>query len=162
MGSVIEVLLAEDGIDLPSGGGADKSIRCFNPGHEDKTPSMCVNVVKNVYTCYGCGWRGNPFLYLTETRGLSKADAMHKLRQMGVAEDSVSFLEQQGSQMGKDSKAHLPKFVTKPVTTIMDKQTGRPRGKAIAEHRYYRADGCLLYTSPSPRDRQKSRMPSSA
>ena len=23
-------------------------------------------------------------------------------------------------------------------------------------------DGCLLYTSPSPRDRQKSRMPSSA
>ena len=27
-------------------------------------------------------------------------------------------------------------------------------------HRYY--EGCLLYTSPSPRDRQKSRMPSSA
>ena len=27
-------------------------------------------------------------------------------------------------------------------------------------HRYY--IGCLLYTSPSPRDRQKSRMPSSA
>ena len=25
-----------------------------------------------------------------------------------------------------------------------------------------RAKGCLLYTSPSPRDRQKSRMPSSA
>ena len=24
------------------------------------------------------------------------------------------------------------------------------------------ANGCLLYTSPSPRDRQKSRMPSSA
>ena len=26
----------------------------------------------------------------------------------------------------------------------------------------YRTNGCLLYTSPSPRDRQKSRMPSSA
>ena len=26
----------------------------------------------------------------------------------------------------------------------------------------YRANTCLLYTSPSPRDRQKSRMPSSA
>ena len=25
-----------------------------------------------------------------------------------------------------------------------------------------KASGCLLYTSPSPRDRQKSRMPSSA
>ena len=28
--------------------------------------------------------------------------------------------------------------------------------------RYASADVCLLYTSPSPRDRQKSRMPSSA
>ena len=27
---------------------------------------------------------------------------------------------------------------------------------------YYALEGCLLYTSPSPRDRQKSRMPSSA
>ena len=30
--------------------------------------------------------------------------------------------------------------------------------EGINVHRY----GCLLYTSPSPRDRQKSRMPSSA
>ena len=27
---------------------------------------------------------------------------------------------------------------------------------------YYKVEGCLLYTSPSPRDRQKPRMPSSA
>ena len=29
-------------------------------------------------------------------------------------------------------------------------------------HRAAEQEGCLLYTSPSPRDRQKSRMPSSA
>ena len=29
-------------------------------------------------------------------------------------------------------------------------------------HAWVRYEGCLLYTSPSPRDRQKSRMPSSA
>ena len=28
--------------------------------------------------------------------------------------------------------------------------------------KFYNNNGCLLYTSPSPRDRQKSRMPSSA
>ena len=28
--------------------------------------------------------------------------------------------------------------------------------------RVYKDNSCLLYTSPSPRDRQKSRMPSSA
>ena len=35
--------------------------------------------------------------------------------------------------------------------------------KAAAEHYNFNLlNGCLLYTSPSPRDRQKSRMPSSA
>ena len=33
------------------------------------------------------------------------------------------------------------------------------RGELLLTHLY---EGCLLYTSPSPRDRQKSRMPSSA
>ena len=36
----------------------------------------------------------------------------------------------------------------------------RPRGSAV-QSLVYRTT-CLLYTSPSPRDRQKSRMPSSA
>ena len=30
------------------------------------------------------------------------------------------------------------------------------------DYQYVCREGCLLYTSPSPRDRQKSRMPSSA
>ena len=30
------------------------------------------------------------------------------------------------------------------------------------KHRFVQGQSCLLYTSPSPRDRQKSRMPSSA
>ena len=33
---------------------------------------------------------------------------------------------------------------------------------AKEDARVAQAQGCLLYTSPSPRDRQKSRMPSSA
>ena len=38
---------------------------------------------------------------------------------------------------------------------MLDEETKRRIGEA-------HSDGCLLYTSPSPRDRQKSRMPSSA
>ena len=34
--------------------------------------------------------------------------------------------------------------------------------KVISVHHRRYTDSCLLYTSPSPRDRQKSRMPSSA
>ena len=42
---------------------------------------------------------------------------------------------------------------------LMEKQAKRER--KLAEKKAKRL-ACLLYTSPSPRDRQKSRMPSSA
>src|SRR5665213_3940825 len=35
-------------------------------------------------------------------------------------------------------------------------------GRLVGTLRLWRVNACLLYTSPSPRDRQKSRMPSSA
>ena len=37
-----------------------------------------------------------------------------------------------------------------------------PSGKVIIRHRGVEVEGCLLYTSPSPRDATLSRMPSSA
>src|SRR5674476_689490 len=37
----------------------------------------------------------------------------------------------------------------------------RKVGKDISEAIFAKPNNCLLYTSPSPRDRQKSRMPSS-
>ena len=50
---------------------------------------------------------------------------------------------------------------TKPLTT--QQQTDRREArKKLSEERLRRLHACLLYTSPSPRDRQKSRMPSSA
>ena len=36
------------------------------------------------------------------------------------------------------------------------------KGQFIYAAKQAKAKGCLLYTSPSPRDREKSRMPSSA
>ena len=42
----------------------------------------------------------------------------------------------------------------------MDTLMGVLNGEILIQNHCYRA--CLLYTSPSPRDRQKSRMPSSA
>ena len=46
----------------------------------------------------------------------------------------------------------LPAEVCEPATSVESTGNGRK----------FSADACLLYTSPSPRDRQKSRMPSSA
>ena len=44
------------------------------------------------------------------------------------------------------------------LAQILTAEQGKPLSEARGEILY----GCLLYTSPSPRDRQKSRMPSSA
>ena len=49
---------------------------------------------------------------------------------------------------------------------VMKQDAGDGKMKEISDHIYEGAlaflNACLLYTSPSPRDRQKSRMPSSA
>ena len=50
------------------------------------------------------------------------------------------------------------------LSALLDEATGWTveRVRHEGEPAYYLVDPCLLYTSPSPRDRQKSRMPSSA
>ena len=51
-----------------------------------------------------------------------------------------------------EAKIHDDIFINELEATIEDEEAG------IQGH----SKNCLLYTSPSPRDRQKSRMPSSA
>ena len=48
-------------------------------------------------------------------------------------------------------------LIKEKAKIIILSHVGRPKGKTDRE-----LSLCLLYTSPSPRDRQKSRMPSSA
>ena len=49
-------------------------------------------------------------------------------------------------------------------TIALSMKTGKLTAQALqaALKKYLQHRACLLYTSPSPRDRQKSRMPSSA
>ena len=49
---------------------------------------------------------------------------------------------------------------TPPAADLLRKAAGIEKGSGL--QKIEKAGSCLLYTSPSPRDRQKSRMPSSA
>ena len=60
-GTILESLLALDGVVLPRGGGANKMVECFSPSHDDRNASMSVNVSKGVYNCHGCGIKGNAY-----------------------------------------------------------------------------------------------------
>ena len=64
-----------------------------------------------------------------------------------------------------DINSAILERLEKVVDTLQENSV--KMGQLLAVHnekldKQDRIDACLLYTSPSPRDRQKSRMPSSA
>ena len=59
----------------------------------------------------------------------------------------------------EEGKLLSPKFNNDGLIPVI---TTCSKTKEILMHGYMNVEACLLYTSPSPRDRQKSRMPSSA
>ena len=64
-----------------------------------------------------------------------------------------------------DYSTKVPGAYTLGIVSYMLLETSyknKEKGKAVVELAEYLLSPCLLYTSPSPRDRQKSRMPSSA
>ena len=83
-----------------------------------------------------------------------------RLRQGQILVLGMSSSEVAGGQIGKASNIDLAEAI---VQTLLDELN--PRGIYLAvqgcEH-LNRALVCLLYTSPSPRDMRRSRMPSSA
>ena len=68
--------------------------------------------------------------------------------------------EQEAEGEVDDSVIRTPGTPAKP--TASDEEFIAPEGTPDADPDYELTEDCLLYTSPSPRDRQKSRMPSSA
>ena len=61
----VETLLADKNIYfLPKGG--DFLVRCLNPEHEDKNPSMRIDQITGIFNCFSCGFKGNLFNYFGE------------------------------------------------------------------------------------------------
>ena len=38
--------------------GSDFLVRCLNPEHEDKNPSMRIDQITGIYQCFSCGFKG--------------------------------------------------------------------------------------------------------
>ena len=97
------------------------------------------------------------------TRGGAPASSINQLQDPGqyYGDKERRLLKSQpGKARGKGnptgpSQTRGPDYRTKPVANDLLKQL-------LAEPGGIKQMSCLLYTSPSPRDRQKARMPSSA
>ena len=61
----VETLLTDKQIYfMPKGG--DFLVRCLNPDHEDRNPSMRIDQITGIFNCFSCGFKGNLFYYFGE------------------------------------------------------------------------------------------------
>ena len=61
----VEELLVKKKIPfMPKGG--DYEIRCLNPDHEDRNPSLRVDRISGIFNCLSCGFKGNIFYHFGE------------------------------------------------------------------------------------------------
>lgn len=58
----VEDLLKEKNIPFKYSG-RDVLIRCLNPEHEDRNPSMRVDKILGIFNCFSCGYKGSLFKY---------------------------------------------------------------------------------------------------
>ena len=70
--------------------GQDYLIRCLNPEHEDRNPSLRVNKVSGVMNCFSCGFKGNIFKFFDEVinaRDLQRKKLQDKI--LNIRADNV-------------------------------------------------------------------------
>ena len=68
----------------------------------------------------------------------------------GMTTNMIANMSKEGKHISMDTLARICETLNCEITDVIELVPDEP------------ASTCLLYTSPSPRDRQKSRMPSSA
>ena len=56
----VETLLQNKDIHyIPKG--KDYVVRCLNPDHEDRNPSMKIDQITGIFQCFSCGYKGNVY-----------------------------------------------------------------------------------------------------
>ncbi len=62
-----------------------RNVMAVCPFHQEKTPSMSVDVARGLYYCHGCHAKGDVFTFVQESQGLTFPEALEVLaRQAGI------------------------------------------------------------------------------
>jgi DNA primase len=75
MSNEVETLLTEKGIPF-NFSGHDLLIRCLNPEHPDKNPSLRVDKLTGMLHCFSCGFKGNIFKHFGIVQNMQSAEVM--------------------------------------------------------------------------------------
>ena len=64
----VEDLLLQKGVPyIPKG--KDFVVKCLNPEHEDRNPSMRIDQIDGRFNCFSCDFKGNLFTFFGEKFG---------------------------------------------------------------------------------------------
>lgn len=88
--SLRDILINKWGVNPNFLKASTAKIRCVNPDHEDRTPSMELDFEKNLFNCFGCGWGGSVY-DLEKVRHFSKIKLVKYL-----SDRAMSYLQSRG------------------------------------------------------------------
>ena len=140
--------------------GTEYLFYCSKCKHHKK--KLSVNIEKNTFKCWVCDYASYNIRTLIKSTGTGKDLIQWDDLSDNVDLSAFDFLFEEKCSIEEEQQLSLPKEM---ISLISD---NLPYSAMYAKN-YLKDRGvtkkdiiCLLYTSPSPRDRQKSRMPSSA
>lgn len=82
--SAVEDLLNERGIYYQISG-KDVKIKCLNPDHDDRNPSMRIDRILGVFHCFSCGYKGSLFRFYNvevSEAGIRREKLKRKIEQL--------------------------------------------------------------------------------
>ena len=112
-------LVEASGIELKKAG-KDLAGRC--PFHEDKTASLLVTPLKNLWHCFGCGMGGGPIDWVIQKNGVSFRHAVELLREGMPGLSSLSSLAAEGASVTSGAGAAVKHSSVRalPPPVVMD------------------------------------------
>lgn len=132
--NVEELLVAKDVKYIPKG--KDMVVKCLNPEHPDRNPSMRIDKITGIFNCFSCGFAGNIFTYFGEkvSQLELKRELLRKLISEKRAESvglqmPISAVPYKGDWRGISPKtyeyfnafqSHEPDFIGRVVIPVKD------------------------------------------
>ena len=114
---------------MPSG-----ELRALCPLHEDKSPSMFINIEKRLFNCFGCGAGGNvvEFVRLKESLSDTGSDlgkAASLVMDVSGAGEGYNFVSSSGEAGARSKPARAP---VRPEKGIAKEEDGLDEGAAVS------------------------------
>lgn len=156
----VDELLNSKGISYRPGG-KDLLIRCLNPDHDDKNPSLRVDKTTGIFNCFSCGFSGSIFEHFGEKANWLQirrdrvksiiADKLHEATGHNIPANAVPF-DQDWRGISRDTYRKFeafqhsnPEFIGRvvfPVRNISHKIIGfcgRHQGDGVPKYLFHPA-----------------------